>query len=83
MYAPALEMVPPVAEYATETFTLSPVFLRPYAKNCWTPPTDNAVFSGLMTSWMILRFFTLEVPVTVELESVALTTASVADVSAV
>jgi hypothetical protein len=76
-------MVPPVAEYVTLTFTLSPVFFRPYATNCWTSPTDNAVFSGSMTTWMSLRFFTLEVAVIVELESVAVTTASVADVSAV
>jgi len=76
-------MVPPVAEYVTLTLTLSPVFLFPYAKNCWTPPTDTAVVSGLMTSWMTLRFFPLELPLTVELESVAVTIATVADVSAV
>jgi len=59
------------------------VFLSAYVANCWSPPTESVVFLGLMTSFTTRRFLTFEVPVTVELESVAVTTASAADVSAV
>ena len=41
------------------------------------------VLLGVMMTWMRRRFFTLDVPLTVEVVSVAVTTTSVADVSAV
>jgi len=76
-------MLPPVAEYVTETATLSPVFLHPYAMNCCNAPTMSVAALGLMTTRITRRFLTLEVPLTLEVVSVAVMTASVADVSAV
>ncbi len=83
MYAPAPEIAPPVPEYVTATLTLSPALLRPNTENCWSPPTVSVVLLGSMTNWTSRFFLTFELPLTVELASVAVTVASAADVSAV
>ena len=76
-------MVPPVAEKLTVTFTVSPVFLTPNAENCWKPPVESVVLFGLMTTCTRRRFFTLDVPLMVDVVSEAVTSTSLADVSAV
>ena len=72
VYKPAAEMVPPVAEYATVTATLSPFFFLPYAANCSVFPTVTEAVAGVrITCVSGPLFLTCELPDTVVLAGVA------------
>src|SRR5258705_13468512 len=78
-------IVPPGGEELTLTEKVSPLFLMPRAMNCITVFAGRAVLDGVNRMAMTRRFFTNDVPVSVTPERgmLAVTAASVSDVSAV